>query len=826
MRRLRFLLCLLGLVVAVLPARAFVPQTITVDGSPADWDPQNVLEDDRNDTQIFTCGPNSVRPLDLGRIYVTNDANFLYVGVEIKDECFCQMNWGFAIDVNSAGGGTTDPFGRKIGWLNVPFKPDWVVYDVQPNLSGQTGCNQFNYEALYKDTLGTWQNRSTLVNPAYGSGANGLGIVDSVAFKELKLPLSVLGATTGTPLHLEFWITQDSPTKGPLDAGSSDNIQMSRATSTTFDTATVVQMTSMYTYTVQNAVDNIAPTVTSAQAVNFPLLANKQFNLNTNKIDVVFNEPVQLATAQTAANYTFSGPVVRTVISALRDAVAPNIVHLTLNSAINANAAAYQILVQNVQDAAGNAIVNNGTTNVGGFFVRNVAFEGDFRLGLCNGTFAPTDTFTIEGSVNPLTFDLKDNAFMYDANSDSIYTVTVPFTLLRGPGGTGSANLEWKFAHDFYEPLSGNRTLTISSADPATVTLRAAWNNDDPANFTNRPVDVVFQVDATRFNPTGGDVITLLGNAAPLTFTQPGVAMLDNGVAPDAVAGDKIYTARVTFPACAPKNVGWKVDFNGAIECSGQGNRAVFLNDAIFSSANPIVLPARGIDRCEVTDKAVTVVYGVRVDAFEPQAGDSIAVMGDRSPLRFDYPDAGQLMFDNGAGFDTRAGDRIFTRAVTFPDSTPLRVEFKYWKNGVFECAGFGNRSLVLDDVAYSTTTPLVRLTNTWDYCTDPTGVPLTPPVSRPGASFAALYPVMPNPVSRRATFAFDLRRAGRVALSVYDVAGRRVASVYEGDLVAGEHRMAWNGLDLRGARLNSGVYVYELAMGNERVTRRMIVTQ
>lgn len=816
------LLILLGMLSSGATALAAVPQTITVDGV-NDFDPANLLSDDRDDTQTF-CSP-SIGSLDLGRVYVTNDANFLYVGIEYPRSCFCDVNLGMAFDVGTAGGGTTDPFGRRIGWANVPFKPDFVVYDVPP-----TSCNTFNYEAFYKDSAGSWFNRSQYINPSYGGGSNGLGIVDSVLFKELKIPLSVLGVSPGTNMHLEFWTTQEGTTKGPLDALASDDVQMSRVGQTTFDTTAVVQMTQMITYTVLNAVDSAPPTLASTSAVGFNLLANRTYSLNTTRIDVQFNEPVDEATAENAANYVYSGPVGRTVTIAERDNAIPSLVHLTLNSFINANVTAHQITVQNVKDLANNTIVNNGTSNVRGCFIQNVAINADLSLPLCGGTFVAGDTLSVEGSLNPLDFTLCNNALLYDANSDSVYTGTVPFVLPRSPvTGLGEAVLEWKLVArcSQFEDFAGNRVDTLRSG-VATTTKNVAWSNQDPSQYTSRAVDVVFKVDATRRNPLPGDVITLLGSAGPLSFTQPGVPMLDNGVLPDAVAGDKVYTARVTFPACSPKNVGWKVDFNGAFECGDQGNRALFLNDALFSSANPIVLPARGIDRCEVTDKAITVIYKVNMDLFHPPTAptDTIAVMGDRSPLRFDYPEAAARMFDDGVAPDAAANDAVFTRAITFPDSTRFRVEFKYWRNGVFECLNVGNRFIELDDVQFSTGNPVVRLVNLWDYCSDPLSVPIGGGSGQGDVSFAALRPVMPNPVSRRATFAFALYRPGHVSLTVYDVTGRRVARIAEGDLVAGEHRFSWDGRGADGQRLGSGIYLYELAMGGDRLTRRLVLTR
>ncbi len=818
------LLALLCLFVSA-PARAFVPQTITVDGV-NDFDPQNLLDDDTNDTQP-NCSPQ-VLPLDLGKVYVTNDNNYLYVGIEFSQSCFCSMNLGMAFDVgNTAAGGTTDAFGRKIGWSSVTYKPDYMLYDVTP-----TSCNTFNYEVLYKDTLSAWSNISTRVNPSWGSGANGLGIVDSLHFVEFKLPLATIGASSvGTAMNFEFWVTQEGTTKGPLDALASDNVQMSHPNTTTWDTANVVQMTTMFPYVIQNAVDNTPPTLVNAKAVGFATLANGQFGLTTNKIDLQFSEPVDLTTAQTTSHYAFSGPVTRTVSSAVRDASAANIVHLTLSTGIAANASSYQITVTGVNDVAGNPITANGTTNVGGFFLQNLVFNGDFRLGLCNHTFAAADTFAVEGSLSPLSFGLCDNGLMTDANADSIYTLTVPFCLERDRvSGVGSAVLEWKFSHhcNTYEPLASNRIYNLSSANGASVNINEAWNNANPNDYVSHAVDVVFAVDASHFNPGPTDIITLLGNASPLAFTQPGVLMKDDGVTPDATAGDKIYTARVTFPSCAPKNVEWKVDFNGTIECLGQGNRSVYLNDAIYSSANPIVLPARGIDRCTVTDKAIAVQFKLdtRFMASLPGVGDTLAVMGGVAPLAWTYPAAtAAWLYDDGVSPDGVAGDHVYSRTIVFPDSTNFSVEYKYMHGSFLECDAIPNRSFTLDDQTYSVANPMVRHLEKWDYCTDYTAVEPTP-ATEAGAVFATLRPVMPNPVARRAAFSFDLHRAGHVSLNVYDVTGRRVARLVDATLTPGVHNVTWDGLTDSGVRLSSGVYMYELAMGNDRLARRMILVR
>ena len=829
MRLLRPLLLASCLLVAAAPSFAFVAQTITVDGV-NDFDPSNLVGDDRFDTQKFFCTPDSVYPLDFGRVYLTNDNNYVYFGYEWRRYCFDKPNLGLAIDVNTPAGGTTDPFARKIGWTNVTNKPDFVVYDV-PSYPGNT----YHFQVLYKWTGAAWGDSTKLVNGT-GSGPNALGIIDTSGFVEFRLPLSALGVTAGSHLNLEWWFTQDGTTKGPLDAIMSDDVQLSTPTSTKWDTSGVVQMSQMFAYTVMAMSDVTPPTVSQAVATGFNLLGNGQFGLTTNKVDVTFSEPVDLTTANNAANYAYSGPVLRNVIAASRDAGATSVVHLILNSSITANAAFNQITVTGVKDLASNVIVANGTTNVGSFFIQNLAFRCNAAVALCKGVFTPADTFSVEGSLLPLTFNpLCDNALMYDANADSVWDVTVPFAMPKN-GGTGKAeaDLEFKYVHQCRDYEDGdNRVYHLSSDNGATVTFTDFWNHDDPANFTTHPVDVIFQVNAARINPTVTDTLYLQGNEYPLSFTPSGVAMKDNGVAPDLVAGDKIYTVKTRFPKCTGKNLEWKVFYRGAFEClQGQGNRTAWINDAAYDTVGgakgALWLPARGIERCTVTDKAVAVVFKVDMTSRRPIPADTVAVMGSVAPLVWQRPlNAQARMNDAGTGYDQVASDHYWTTGVTFPDSSNLNVEFKYWHNGFLECFGMGNRTMTINDVLYTVSVPQVRPADIWDYCTDVTAeVPAGPPTPDAIAGFATLKQSFPNPMSPRTTIHFDLKRAGDASLTVYDVTGRRVATLVSGPLQAGPHDVQWDGRDETGNLARSGVYLYELTMGRDRLSRRMVLTR
>jgi hypothetical protein len=68
-----------------------------------------------------------------------------------------------------------------------------------------------------------------------------------------------------------------------------------------------------------------------------------------------------------------------------------------------------------------------------------------------------------------------------------------------------------------------------------------------------------------------------------------------------------------------------------------------------------------------------------------------------------------------------------------------------------------------------------------------------------------------PNPARPATALSFALARAGRARLAAYDVAGRRVATLFDGAATQGEHRVAWLGRGDDGAALAPGVYLARL---------------
>ncbi len=83
-----------------------------------------------------------------------------------------------------------------------------------------------------------------------------------------------------------------------------------------------------------------------------------------------------------------------------------------------------------------------------------------------------------------------------------------------------------------------------------------------------------------------------------------------------------------------------------------------------------------------------------------------------------------------------------------------------------------------------------------------------------------------PNPFGRKTTINYQLVRAGSVALTVHDVAGKAVRRLACGPQPAGLHSVLWDGKDVRGSVLPAGIYFCTLENGAKRISRKLVLTE
>ncbi|MCP4290513.1 MAG: T9SS type A sorting domain-containing protein [bacterium] len=83
-----------------------------------------------------------------------------------------------------------------------------------------------------------------------------------------------------------------------------------------------------------------------------------------------------------------------------------------------------------------------------------------------------------------------------------------------------------------------------------------------------------------------------------------------------------------------------------------------------------------------------------------------------------------------------------------------------------------------------------------------------------------------PNPFNPATDIKFETSRRQHVVLRIYDVQGRLVRTLYDGDAGPGSESVHWNGRDDHGAETPSGVYYYQLSSGSGTEGRKMVLVR
>ena len=86
------------------------------------------------------------------------------------------------------------------------------------------------------------------------------------------------------------------------------------------------------------------------------------------------------------------------------------------------------------------------------------------------------------------------------------------------------------------------------------------------------------------------------------------------------------------------------------------------------------------------------------------------------------------------------------------------------------------------------------------------------------------LHPNYPNPFNPETQIRFEIPYAGNVDLSIYNLLGMKVRTLYAGQKSAGVFEYKWDGKNDHNQSVSGGVYIYKLQGGQQMQMRKMIL--
>jgi hypothetical protein len=99
----------------------------------------------------------------------------------------------------------------------------------------------------------------------------------------------------------------------------------------------------------------------------------------------------------------------------------------------------------------------------------------------------------------------------------------------------------------------------------------------------------------------------------------------------------------------------------------------------------------------------------------------------------------------------------------------------------------------------------------------------VSPPATGVDGRPSVLALSAPAAVEGGVEITYSVPAAGHVELAVFDVAGRRVATLVDGDTPAGTHAAVWSGTSAGGEAVASGVYFARLSSAEDAVSRKVL---
>jgi len=83
-----------------------------------------------------------------------------------------------------------------------------------------------------------------------------------------------------------------------------------------------------------------------------------------------------------------------------------------------------------------------------------------------------------------------------------------------------------------------------------------------------------------------------------------------------------------------------------------------------------------------------------------------------------------------------------------------------------------------------------------------------------------------PNPFNAQTRIEFGLAEEGRVRLMIFNALGQVIRTLVDEVQAPGYKRVMWDGKDKHGLTVSSGMYLYTLEFGGQRLTGKVILQQ
>ncbi|MCJ7801203.1 MAG: S8 family serine peptidase, partial [Candidatus Marinimicrobia bacterium] len=86
------------------------------------------------------------------------------------------------------------------------------------------------------------------------------------------------------------------------------------------------------------------------------------------------------------------------------------------------------------------------------------------------------------------------------------------------------------------------------------------------------------------------------------------------------------------------------------------------------------------------------------------------------------------------------------------------------------------------------------------------------------------LYQNYPNPFNSNTTIEYDIKQHSNITIKIFDILGKEIITLVNNIESPGKKSITWNGTDNNGNPVSTGVYIYNLILGDKSYTKKMLL--
>ncbi len=477
----------------------------------------------------------------------------------------------------------------------------------------------------------------------------------------------------------------------------------------------------------------------------------------------------------------------------------------------------------------------------------HVTFRVNMAAKVYNRLWDPaTDSVTLRGSFQEDAGDPNGawNGFYFRMSllGDTVYGVTVTFPTSK----IGTA-YEYRYiiGPDSWEGAL-NRSFTCPTKDSV---LAVNWFSNDSTRFTKFPVTntVTFNADLSSMSGSGLEYLenntdsllvigidsdghgTLISGNRKMVEDSQVIGLFKTTLKIKGIEGDSCKWKFRFYPAEKFVNAGYERNDRWIVfQPEGTTTILPIITPYLVSPPPIIVAPVTTLFECNMNNHPVNAKNGREIPL------DSIAFIGLKGGISqlgswggnwteadTAGPDPAMIVLhDDGFFGDKIAGDKIFSRNITFPAGTTSgAIEFKFAAS--YPAAYEAGDSTPLDNEGSFGSNHLFRLSDgkptnlQYYFGSYIIGVNDKESISSK-FNLAQNYPNPFNPATR---ITFSVPSASKVHLTVFDLLGREVATLVNEVKTSGSYSV-----DFNASNLPSGIYLYKLTAGSNSITKKMLL--